>query len=122
VITVVVTLGGRGNLVSASASGHAGKGRPGIDIVCSAVTVLLRTTMVVLAGSVHADGNVAREPGPVIEAETAGRGSLAFRVTAYTERDLPLLGYAAAFLREGLGSLEREYPEAVTMRVENVIC
>ena len=107
-ITVVVACGGRGNLVSAEAAGHAGKGKPGEDIVCASVTTLLRTTMTVLAGS-----------GLDLRAETAGRGSLAFRVTAFNEADLPLLTYAAAFLSEGLGSLAREYPEAVALRVEN---
>jgi uncharacterized protein YsxB (DUF464 family) len=122
VITVVVTVGGRGNLVSAAASGHAGKGCRGEDIVCAAVTILLRTTMAVLAGSGESDDSVGTGSELVIEAETAGRGSLAFRVTAYTEGNLPFLIYAAAFLREGLRSLEREYPEAVAMRVESAIC
>ena len=107
-ITVVVASGERGNLVSVAATGHAGKGKPGEDIVCSSVTTLLRTTMTVLA-----------ESGLDLRAETAGRGSLAFRVTAFNEADIPLLTYAAAFLREGLGSLEREYPEAVAMKVED---
>jgi uncharacterized protein len=113
VIRVTVTLGRLGNLVSAEATGHAGKGKPGEDIVCAAVTVLLRTTLACLP-----DPGTAGS-APVIEAETAGRGSLAFRVTAFEEKDLPFLRYAAVFLREGIGSLAREYPEAVAMRVEN---
>jgi hypothetical protein len=121
-ITVVVTVGERGNLVSAAASGHAGKGSRGEDIVCAAVTILLRTTMAVLAGSGEPDDMVGTPSDLAVEAETAGRGSLAFRVTAYAEGNIPFLIYAAVFLREGLGSLEREYPEAVAMRVERVIC
>lgn len=110
-ITVTVELGSRGNLVAASATGHAGKGSPGSDIVCAAVTILLRTTMTVLHG--------AASPGNGIEicSETAGRGSLAFRVTAFGETDVPFLEYAAVFLREGLGSLAGEYPEAVAVNV-----
>jgi uncharacterized protein YsxB (DUF464 family) len=104
VITVVVGLDSSENLVFAEASGHAGMGERGTDIVCGAVTILLRTTMTALAGS-----------GPAIEATTAGRGSLSFRVTAFSEKDKPFLRYAARFLREGLGSLEREYPEAVAL-------
>ena len=106
-ITVVVGLDSRENLVFADASGHAGQGVRGEDIVCAAVTVLLRTTMTSLAGF-----------GPAVEATTAGRGSLAFRVTAFTEADEPFLRYAASFLREGLGSLAREYPESVAMRIQ----
>ena len=108
-ISVVVVRGRCGNLVSAEASGHAGKGTRGTDIVCAAVTVLLRTTISVLSAS-----------GLVLEAGTAGRGSLAFRVTAFAEGDVSLLVYAADFLVEGVGSLARESPEAVEMRVERV--
>ena len=103
-ITVVVGLDSSENLVFAEASGHAGVGTRGTDIVCSAVTILLRTTMTTLAGY-----------GPAIETTTAGRGSLSFRVTAFSEGDEPFLRYAARFLREGLESLEREYPEAVAL-------
>ena len=118
-ITVVVGLDTRGNLVSAEASGHAGKGKPGTDIVCAAVTVLMRTTMAVLAGQSGREGNTSGS-GPAVEAKTAGRGSLVFRVTAYEEGDHSLLKYAAVFLQEGIGSLAREYPDAVEMRVGSV--
>jgi len=111
VIRVVVTLGSAGNLVSVEAEGHAGKGKPGEDIVCAAVTSLLRTTMAVLA-----------QNGLELRSETAGRGSLAFRVLAAESGFEPLLGFSAAFVREGIGSLEREYPEAVEMRVAKADC
>jgi uncharacterized protein YsxB (DUF464 family) len=123
VITVEVVLGSRGNLISAAASGHAGKGILGMDIVCAAVTVLLRTTLAVLAGRDDVRGGEAKvsssEDGSVlaVKAETAGRGQLAFRVTAFSETDIPFLEYAAVFLQEGLASLVREYPDAVAMRV-----
>ena len=81
----------------------------GTDIVCSAVTVLLRTTLSVLSAS-----------GVSLEAGTAGRGSLAFRVTESSARDEALLRYAADFLVEGIGSLGRESPGAVVMRVDRV--
>ncbi|HNY22741.1 MAG TPA: ribosomal-processing cysteine protease Prp [Treponemataceae bacterium] len=110
-ISVDVSLGDRGNLVSASATGHAGKGKRGEDIVCAAVTVLLRTTLAVLSSN-----------GVESSADTAGRGSLAFRVTALREGDIPFLRYAADFLLEGLGSLAREYPDAVELRVQRAIC
>ena len=122
-ITVEVVLGQRGNLLSAAASGHAGKGLPGADIVCAAVTVLLRTTLAVLAGRERERGVEATVSTPerqsflAVKAETAGRGQLAFRVTAFSETDIPFLEYAAVFLQEGLGSLAREYPDAVAMRV-----
>ncbi len=105
-IAVCLALGERGNLVSAEASGHAGFGTRGTDIVCAAVTVLLRTTVTVLSGH-----------GLDVKAETAGRGSLSFRVTAFSGADVPLLVYAGNFLEEGLGSLSREFPGSVEMRI-----
>ncbi len=124
-ITVVVGLDPSGNLVFAEASGHAGTGKRGADLVCAAATAILRTTMEALAaGPYGASGDdspgVSRNEGPAIEATTAGRGSLSFRVTAFSGKDEPFLRYAACFLREGIASLEREYPEAVTLRIENI--
>lgn len=111
---VRVVLGPGGEILAVEASGHAGAGKRGEDIVCAAVTVLLRTTLSVLASKNGAD------PGSVllIDAETAGRGTLSFRVAAHAEADLPLLRYAGAFLLEGIGSLERENPGAVSLKAE----
>jgi len=111
VITVFVSEGPDGRLVSASASGHAGKGKRGEDLVCAAVTILLRTTLDALTA------NGGKGSGLAVVAETSGRGSLAFRVTDFGEKDIFFLRYAAVFLREGLSSLCREYPDAVEMRV-----
>jgi uncharacterized protein len=106
-----VGFGARENIVFANASGHAGKGKRGDDIVCAAVTVLLRTTMTVLSG---------QGKSPVLEAVATERGMLAFRVSAFSEADVPLLRYATVFLREGITSLAREYPDAVSVLFEEV--
>lgn len=105
-ITVCLVLGERGNLVSAEATGHAGRGARGTDIVCASVTTLLRTTVTVLSGYV-----------PGLRVETAGRGTLSLRVTAFSEADIPLLVYAGKFLEEGLSSLSREFPGFVEIRI-----
>lgn len=107
-ITVRLVLGQVGNLISAEAEGHAGKGKIGADIVCAAVTILLRTTM----------ATIASRTSTVIEADTVGRGSLSFRVSVWSKVDIPFLQYASVFLQEGISSLQREYPEAVAMQVE----
>jgi uncharacterized protein YsxB (DUF464 family) len=125
VITVVVGLDPSGNLVFAEASGHAGTGKRGADIVCAAATAILRTTMEALAAGPSGASGISspqdsKSEGPAIEATTAGRGDLSFRVTAFSGKDEPFLRYAACFLREGMASLEREYPEAVTLRIEEV--
>ena len=103
---VRVTLGAGGELLAAEASGHAGTGKKGADVVCAAVTVLLRTTLSVMASAVKVD------------ADTAGPGTLSFRVATYEEAEKPLLRYAGTFLLEGIGSLEREYPGAVVLKAE----
>lgn len=95
-----------GSLVSVEAHGHAGAGKPGFDIVCSAVTALIRTTLEVVA-----------EEGLIRSADSAGRGSLAFSVSAPEGESFPLLGYAARFLEKGIRSLSREYPESVRLNV-----
>ncbi len=104
-ITVSLTVGSRGEIVSVSAEGHANAGKRGTDIVCAAATVLLRTTLAVMGGS-----------GVDVSASAAARGFLAFRVRSFSEAELPLLVYASRFLEEGLTSLAAEYPENLEVR------
>ncbi len=113
-IEALLVVGPGGKLVSASAEGHAGRGARGTDIVCAAVTALLRTTLAVLSGKTEQTAGMPLK----IDVQTAGRGSLAFRVTAFSDRDEELLKYAGAFLKEGLQALAQEYPDSVHMRVQ----
>lgn len=99
-IQVLLELDEKGHLLSVEASGHANSGIKGHDIVCAAVTILLRTTVQAL-GSVQAD----------VSAEQ--RGSLSFRVLSYDETQSEKLRYAAEFLWLGITSLQEEYPQAV---------
>lgn len=101
-IRINLVLDGSGALVSASAQGHALHGSAGTDIVCAAVSVLLRTTLTVLKGS-----------SVRLQVESAGRGTLSLTVTACRQADFPLLRYAARFLQSGMSSLAEEYPESV---------
>lgn len=89
-----------GRLLSFDASGHAGYGQKGHDIVCAAVTILIRTTVQAL-GSIHA------------EAHAEQRGRFAFQVVQYDEKDAEQLRYAAQFLWLGMTSLQEEYPKAI---------
>ncbi len=102
----------KGGLSSCDAAGHSLSGSPGSDIVCAAVTVLVRTTAALLS---------ARE-GITVTVKTSGRGSLGFRVEkieeAREESLRPFLEYAGDFLREGLFSLQAEFPGAVQVRTE----
>ncbi|MBN1616137.1 MAG: ribosomal-processing cysteine protease Prp [Spirochaetales bacterium] len=110
VLTVTLVCDSGGNLLSARAHGHAGASVCGRDIVCAAATALLRTTLAVLV----------REFPDAITAESDGRGDLSFSVEPPLEGSFPALKYAALFLREGIESLAREYPESVLISVSTI--
>ncbi|MDR2898313.1 MAG: ribosomal-processing cysteine protease Prp [Spirochaetaceae bacterium] len=101
-----------GGLSFCDVAGHGMSGNPGTDIVCAAVTVLVRTTAALLSGRDDISLTI----------KTAGRGSLGFRVEKSAElREASLrsfLVYAGEFLREGLCSLETEFPNSVRVRTE----
>jgi uncharacterized protein YsxB (DUF464 family) len=106
-IQVLLQRSSDGQLVACNAQGHAGYDKKGFDIVCSAVTILLRTTVQVLQSDEHAN----------LEVQTPSPGNLAFQVK---EACKALLIYAEDFLETGLKSLEAEFPKHVSLRVEIV--
>ena len=96
-----------GAFKSCKASGHAEFAVKGKDIVCAAVTELLRTAVQVLE----------QTKGIAVKTETPSRGNLAFCVEdcggpEQTER----LKCTADFIRLGMKSLADEYPENVRLR------
>ncbi len=102
-ITVALELDAEGRLALCKASGHAECAPIGHDIVCAAVSILLRTTALVLE-------NVS------IEIDTEQRGFFSLKILHYTMSQSGLLKYAADFLRMGFISLEKEYPHAITYK------
>jgi uncharacterized protein len=108
--SVLLVRGSNGVLWSCRAEGHAEFAAAGSDIVCSAVTVLLRTTMQTLADSADI----------LLEADTSVRGTLFFSVRARKpslETDMRL-AYAGDFLEHGIASLAEEYPDNVELRIQ----
>lgn len=99
-IQVLLELDEQKRLLFFEAAGHAYCGLKGHDIVCAAVTALLRTTVQALAA---VQSKVAAEQ----------RGILSFTVLHYAESQTARLQYAAEFLWLGLSSLQREYPQAI---------
>ena len=98
-----------GRFKAFNASGHAGFAEKGSDIVCSAVTVLLRTAIQLLSET----------DGVVINADVAAAGALSMEVT-YAEPEMEQrLICIADFLELGIGSLEAEYPQNIALRKEN---
>jgi len=99
-VEVEAVLGADGLLRSCRASGHAGAGRRGSDVVCAAVSVLMGTAVRVLSErrgvSLRWD---APEPGFLsMEADCEAEGR-------------EFLAAAGEFLVEGLASVAGEFPE-----------
>lgn len=112
-----------GEFVSCEAKGHAGFDVRGSDIVCSAVTVLLRTAAEVLS----------KTGGINVAFEAEERGSMRFcldgkdgvanasdffvenpEISAVTRASLVC---AADFLEYGISSVAREYPDNVELDI-----
>ena len=100
-----------GELQSCSAEGHSGFSVKGSDIVCAAVTTLLRTTLEVLENSEDIR----------LVADIASRGTLAFKVerekSVNTDSEKKLI-FAGDFVEIGLKRLTRDYPANVALQVQ----
>jgi uncharacterized protein YsxB (DUF464 family) len=98
-VTAVVALDRSSLLRSLSVSGHAECGTAGNDVVCAAVTVLVRTAWVVLAGKPHITVDFfAPVPGEL------------YLDVEYKREGEPYLSAVQDFLLEGLQSLAGEFP------------
>ncbi len=95
-----------GEFLSCEAQGHSGYAPEGSDIVCAAVSVLLRTTAQVL---LEAFGNA-------VKIDSSCRGVFKFSVKEEISKDSCQLIYAADFLRSGFNSLQAEYPEYISVQ------
>ena len=95
-----------GVIKSLNASGHAGFAAKGKDIVCAAETILLRTALELLENT----------EGVEVDSKTASRGNLAFSVETYSPSVTERLKCTGEYLKTGLLSLSKEYPELVRLR------
>jgi uncharacterized protein YsxB (DUF464 family) len=93
-------------LRSCKAVGHARAGRTGSDIVCAAVSVLMRTAVRALSG---------RE-GITVRCEAPEPGFLLLEAD-YTAEGRELLSAAGVFLTEGLASVAEEYPQCCRLTI-----
>jgi uncharacterized protein YsxB (DUF464 family) len=89
--------------------GHALADRPGKDIVCAAVSVLLRTFLRI----------TEFRDGVIVRADTQ-KGFIAFNAD-YTEKGRVFLFAAGSFLIEGLQSVSLEYPEYCKITVRRKV-
>lgn len=108
------------NAIRCRASGHAGFAEKGSDIVCAALTVLLRTAMRFLCGDAQIQFESSVPPRSDSGAEGIPRGELAF--SARPKEDLALeeqsaakakIAFLAEYLSLGFKSLCEEFPRNV---------
>ena len=99
-VEIEAVLDETGILRSCNAAGHAGAGKTGTDIVCAAISVLMRTAARALSGRKGITIRCgAPEPG------------LLFLEADYSAEGRDFLSAAGVFLTEGLASVAEEYPE-----------
>ncbi|MEL5721709.1 MAG: ribosomal-processing cysteine protease Prp [Treponemataceae bacterium] len=97
-VEVVLTLGSSDELLGLDASGHAGAGNFGSDLVCAAVSFLLRTVALYLGEACE------------VRAESRGSFSLVLSLEALKSRQVSIedLQFLARFVQVGLESLVAE--------------
>ena len=98
-INIEAVLEKDGTLRACKASGHAGAGRAGTDIVCAAVSVLMRTAFKTLS---EREGITVRGGAPE-------KGQLWLEVD-YSAEGKDFLSAVGVFLLEGIKSVEQEFP------------
>ena len=99
-------------------SGHAdfgdndGKPEKGGNIVCAAVTILLKTAVLSLSSAQKESSSLKAE----IRADNPGY--LSAKITAFSDKDKPRLQYLLEFLTIGLMAIEAEYPDCLDLQIE----
>ena len=91
-----------------NASGHAKAGKAGTDIVCAAVSVLIRTACSVLSN----------RKGIIFSGGAPEKGRLWLEVD-YEAEGKDFLFAAGIFLTEGLKSIAREFPDNCRITIKN---
>ena len=108
-IQIVMNCTKNGELVFCEAKGHSLFSVKGSDIVCSAVTSLLRTSLYVLESN----------DSVTVKASATERGMLSFGVEKKSEDEKAsyLLMHSKDFLEKGLTLICEQYPENVSLKI-----
>lgn len=107
-ITARIILDGDNMLKGMSVSGHAGSAPAGKDVVCAAVTSLVRTAVRTLES----------HPGVTVRYNAPEEGSVELNVTGVEASERCWLRGMTDFVRMGLGDLQREAPEHLKVTEE----
>jgi uncharacterized protein YsxB (DUF464 family) len=99
-----------GLLKSCGVRGHAGAGPKGADIVCAAVSVLARAAVLALS----------KREGIKISHEAPERGEFRLEILSVTGENREFLAGVGTFLKEGLLSVSKEYPDFCIVCVEEL--
>jgi uncharacterized protein YsxB (DUF464 family) len=106
VIEIEAVIDSDGVLRACKAAGHAGAGKAGNDIVCAAVSVLMRTAFYTLSG----------RKGIKFQGGAPEKGQLWLEVD-YEAEGKDFLFAVGVFLIEGLKSVAQEYPQNCKFRL-----
>jgi uncharacterized protein len=106
-ITAAAVVDARLCLVKLDVDGHAGFAESGSDIVCSAVSVLVRTAGRILLSQLQEH----------CEYEFDGEGSFRLIVLKTTEGKRDWMRGITEFLLNGLSDLEKDYPAFVKLEI-----
>ncbi|MDR2543225.1 MAG: ribosomal-processing cysteine protease Prp [Treponema sp.] len=98
-----------GTLRACKASGHAGAGKAGSDIVCAAVSVLIRTAFKTLSG----------RKGITLNGGAPEKGQM-WLETGYEAEGKEFLSAVGVFLLEGLSSIAQEFPNNCKLTIKNL--
>ncbi len=117
-IIVELSCSSSGAVKKCQVNGHARFAKKGNDIVCAAVTVLLRTACALLSSLCE---KCEKEERVCFKSEANRRGELSFCVDFENGEISPLveerLRCIADFIRMGIESLQKEFPENVFLKV-----
>jgi hypothetical protein len=105
-VTVDVVIDEAGLLSSCQVEGHAGAGPRGGDVVCAAISILMRTALRTLSAQ---EGVLVRGSAPErgvlwMEADCASSGA-------------SFLAATTAFLTEGFRSVAEDYPDHCSVHI-----
>ena len=106
-ITAAAVVDDRLCLVLLDVNGHADFAESGRDIVCSAVSVLVRTAGRILLSQLNNN----------CEYESDGKGSFRLKVLKATEGKRDWIRGITDFLLNGLSDLEKDFPAFVKLEI-----